>query len=97
MSVNQILGFDWDESNRYKSFVKHKITWLESEQAFFNQPLIIDPDIDHSRKEERFQALGKTNSGKLLFISFVLRKDLIRIISARPMSRFERKVYEESA
>lgn len=97
MNVSDILGFDWDQANSNKSFLKHKITQLESEQIFFNDPLYIDPDIDHSKHEERFQALGMTNAGKLLFISFTLRKGLIRIISARPMSRLERRIYEKNS
>lgn len=96
MGCSDILGFEWDQANRDKSVLKHNITRLESEQVFFNEPLLIDPDIYHSHAEERFSALGRTNGGKMLFISFTIRAGLIRIISARPMSRLERRVYEEN-
>ncbi len=96
MAHDDIVGFDWDSANRDKSFLKHSISWFESEQVFFNTPLI-DPDIDHSRDEMRFRVLGKTNNGTLLFLSFTVRKGRIRIISARPMSRLERNIYEEAA
>lgn len=97
MSTSDIRGFEWDHANSKKNWLKHKIMWSESEQVFFNEPLYVDPDIDHSHTEERFRALGKTNSGKLLFLSFTIRKGLIRVISARPMSRMERKIYEENS
>lgn len=96
MSARDILGFDWNDANREKSWVKHKVTWVESEQIFFNEPLFIDSDIDHSSREERFRVLGKTNNSRLLFVSFTIRENFIRIISARPMSRVERKIYEEN-
>ena len=51
-------------------------------------------DTVHSQHEERYYALGQTDSGRLLFIAFTMREDLIRVISARDMSRKERKVYE---
>ncbi|MDP2630500.1 MAG: BrnT family toxin [Candidatus Uhrbacteria bacterium] len=96
MKIRDIVGFDWDTANREKNWLKHKVAWAESEQAFFNEPLLIDPDINHSSQEKRFHALGRTNDGRLLFISFTIRANSIRIISARPMSRLERKTYEEN-
>jgi uncharacterized protein len=40
--------------------------------------------------------LGQTDARRLLFIVFTIRDDLIRVISARPMSRRERRVYEHA-
>ncbi len=96
MSIRDIVSFDWDKANQNKSMVKHGVTWFESEQIFFNEPLFIDPDIDHSFGEDRFHALGRTHNGRLLFLSFTIRKGFIRIISARPMNKRERKIYEEN-
>lgn len=59
----------------------------------FNQPLIAAPDVAHSQEEPRFFSLGQTDAGRLLFLVFTLRGTLIRVISARDMSRKERKVY----
>ena len=89
------LSFDWDEGNKAKNWTKHKVLWQECEDVFFNDPLFIFPDIKHSEKEERYQALGHTNNKRLLFISFTIRKEKIRIISAREMSQKERKIYNE--
>lgn len=95
MNIKDVIGFDWDLGNREKNWFKHKVAWFECEQIFFNEPLFIDPDIDHSLHELRFRALGKTHTNRLIFLSFTIRKGFIRIISARPMSRLERKIYEE--
>ena len=59
------------------------------EQIFFNSPLLIVEDVSHSVRELRLQALGRTDTGRLLHISFTLRGDgrLIRVISARTMQR----------
>jgi len=96
MTIRDIIGFDWDQANREKSWLRHAIKWSESEQVFFNEPIFVFPDVTHSASEDRFHALGKTNVGKLLFICFTFRGSSIRIISARPMSRLERKHYENT-
>lgn len=88
-------GFEWDQGNLLKNWEGHVVTGSECEQIFLNQPLIFAPDIKHSEKEDRYYALGKTDRGRLLFVVFMIRKDLVRIISARDMSRKERKVYEQ--
>lgn len=90
------LGFDWDIGNRFKNWDKHRVSWLECEELFFNEPLLLSFDEAHSGAEERFYALGQTNAGRGLFISFTVRKKLIRIISARGMSHKERQTYEKS-
>jgi len=86
-------GFQWDEGNTDKSWLRHKVSWTECEEVFFNHPLLVLMDERHSRTEKRYYALGKTNAARLLFVAFTLRGDLIRVISAREMSRRERKEY----
>ena len=67
----------------------------ECEQIFFNKPLIIAFDEKHFKQERRFYALGRTVINKLLFIVFTIRKNKIRIISARAMNKKERKIYDQ--
>jgi hypothetical protein len=90
-----VTGFDWDEGNARKSAEKHSVSQGEAEQIFFNEPLLLLPDREHSDKEQRFHALGKTQDGRLLHVSFTLRDGgkLIRVISARDMHRKERMFY----
>lgn len=94
MDFTQYTGFDWDKGNAEKNWLKHSVTQFECEQIFFNRPLIIAPDEAHSQKELRFYALGQTNVGRPLFLVFTVRKNLIRVISARDMSRSEKEVYK---
>jgi len=86
-------GFEWDEGNTDKSWIRHKVRWTECEEVFFNSPLLVLADERHSGAEPRYYALGKTNSGRHLFVAFTVRRDLIRVISARDMSRRERQEF----
>lgn len=90
-----IKGFEWDTGNRNKNELKHGVTHIECEEVFFNIPLILAKDARHSVKEQRYMALGATKEKRLLFIAFTVRKKMIRVISARPMSRKERLLYEK--
>jgi hypothetical protein len=87
-------GFDWDEGNLLKNWEKHGVSASECEQVFFNQPLLVAVDAAHSGKEVRYYELGRTDANRLLFLVLTVRKDLVRVISAREMSRRERRVYE---
>jgi len=89
-----ITGFEWDEGNSAKNEAKHGVTNRESEEIFFNKPLVIARS-SKGGKEIRYVALGKTHGSRLLTVVFSVRARRIRVISARPMSRNERKVYEE--
>ena len=89
-------GFEWDEGNAQKNWIRHRVTRLECEQVFFNQPLIVARAEGRSPDELRFYALGQTDAGRELFLVFTLRGDLVRVISARDMSRKERRVYRDA-
>ncbi len=94
----KVQGFDWDEGNSRKSADKHEVGQSESEQVFFNKPLIVLNDDKHSELETRYHALGKTDDDRLLHVAFTLRSGitLIRVISARDMHRKERQIYEQT-
>jgi uncharacterized DUF497 family protein len=85
--ITRAAGFHWDQGNLEKNWLAHKVSPAECEQIFFNRPLVVAADFVHSEAEERFFTLGQTDRGRLLFIAFTLRNDLIRVISARDMSR----------
>lgn len=94
----RVTGFDWDEGNARKNADKHGVTQAAAEQAFFNEPLLLMADVKHSLQEPRYHALGRTDEGRLLHITFALRAAgaLIRVISARDMHRNERIFYEQA-
>jgi hypothetical protein len=91
-----VAGFQWDEGNSEKNWRRHKVTQAEAEQVFFNRPLVVAPDPQHSSEEIRYFALGRSNEGRHLTIVFTRRDDLLRVVSARPMSSRERRVHAEA-
>jgi uncharacterized protein len=93
--LDNVVGFQWDAGNTGKNR-KHGVTDAETERVFFCEHLLVARDERHSGSETRFHALGETQSGAALHVTFTLRADsaLIRVISARPMSRKERTIYE---
>jgi uncharacterized DUF497 family protein len=98
IELAKITGFNWDAGNARKSEDKHGVSMAEAEQVFFNAPLLMLEDAAHSAQEVRIHALGKTDEGRALHITFTLRSTgtLIRVISARDMHRKERAIYDQA-
>jgi uncharacterized DUF497 family protein len=95
IDLTQGEGFQWDAGNARKSVARHGVSQSEAEQIFFNEPLLLLDDASHSQIEPRFHALGLTDDGRRLHVTFTVRDEerLIRVISARDMSRTERTRY----
>ncbi|MEI9888526.1 MAG: BrnT family toxin [Rhizomicrobium sp.] len=95
--MDNVERFEWDVANTFKSFVKHGVSQGEIEQVFVNSPLLLLEDARHSELERRLHAYGKSAAGRLLQVAFTLRDSgkVIRVISARPMSRKERLRYAQ--
>ncbi len=91
--LSRCEDFQWDEGNQEKNWVRHGVTRAECEQVFFNLPLVVSGDATHSQGESRYHALGITDARRALFIVFTIRSALVRVISARDISRREREVY----
>lgn len=88
-------GFQWDKGNSEKNWIRHRVTKNECEQVFLNKPIIVGDDRGHSQIESRWYLLGQTDTHRLLFVVFTIRKNLIRVISARNMNKKERRIYYE--
>lgn len=95
LDLKALQGFEWDSGNSEKSKVKQDVTVSECEEVFFNLPLFLTDDVKHSQQEKRYYVLGQTSKWRQLFVAFTVRGDKIRVISARKMSRKERKIYEQ--
>ena len=92
---NTLDGFEWDEGN-LEHIKKHNVEAPECEEMFFNLPLLINEDPEHSSKTEmRFEVLGQTNERRKLFLVFTIRNKKIRIISTRDQNQKERREYEK--
>ena len=95
IDFSSLTGFQWDHGNSEKNWILHQVTNGESEEVFFNEPLLVRADKQHSSASEaRHYVLGQTNVGRHLFLVFTIRKNRIRIISARDMNQNEKRIYE---
>ena len=94
-TIENCEGFDWDEGNSNKNWHRHEVTDGECEDVFFNLPLMVASDKKHSANESRLFALGRTDAERWLFIAFTIRDKLIRVISARDMTKREERIYAE--
>ena len=94
--LDEPIEFEWDKGNTEKN-QKHDVTNQEAEEAFFDSNKKAFKDPLHSRGEQRIRLIGKTKMRRLLFIVFTLRKNKIRIISARDINRKEVYLYEKKA
>lgn len=90
----QPILFQWDKGNINKNWLNHRVSNEECEETFFDPNKKILRDILHSGREPRYIILGKTRTNRLLFLVFTMRNKKIRVISARDLSKKERKLYE---
>ena len=92
----RVTGFEWDDGNGPKVVNRHDVDPGECEQAFFVEPFAVKFDATHALHEPRWRALGRTLSGRQLYLVFTFRGTdgtLIRVIQARDMNRKERQEY----
>lgn len=89
------MDFEWDEIKAKINEKKYGISFLEATEVFgdINSSCISDPD--HSYGEDRYLLFGLSSKGNFLVVSFTERSDTVRLISARHMTRQERKAYEQ--
>jgi len=88
------FSFEWDKGNSNKNLIKHKVNNEECEEVFFDRKRRVLKDILHSGKEGRYIILGATKGQRVLFVVFTIRRKSVRVISARDLSKKERKLYE---
>jgi uncharacterized DUF497 family protein len=89
------MKFDWDLQKADGNLKKHGVSFQEAASGFGDPLSITYYDPDHSAKEHRFITAGTSRSGKFLMVAHTDRGDNVRIISARKMTRQERRHYEE--
>jgi uncharacterized DUF497 family protein len=89
------MDFEWDPRKAEINLRKHGVSFFEAATIFGDDLAVTVPDPDHSDAEDRFITIGWSNRRRLLIVSHADRDDRIRIISARELTRAERKTYEE--
>jgi uncharacterized DUF497 family protein len=93
----RVSGFDWNEGNRGKCQT-HGVSIAEVEDLFTHSPRIA-PDPRHSADEDRLIAVGRTSTGRPVFVAFTIptknKRRLIRPVTARYMHAKEIAAYEK--
>ena len=89
------MRFEWDPAKAAENLAKHGVSFEEASTVFRDVLSKTGEDPDHSVGEKRFVTFGVSTRGRLLVIAHTERGDNIRLISARPASPGERKLYEE--
>lgn len=85
--------FEWHDDKAAKNRAKHGVEFGEAATAFHDPAALVVEDGRHSFDEKRFRLIGETASARLLVVSFTVRGPRVRLISARPASRRERRGY----
>jgi uncharacterized protein len=91
------LRFSWDERKAAANERRHRVGFEEAITVFVDPLARVFDDPDHSQSERRFLLVGRSLPGRLLLVAHVERGDTIRIISARRVTRRERRDYEADA
>lgn len=85
--------FEWDSQKAATNIRKHSITLELACEAFFD-PFVCFLDDEVVDGEPRETIIGLAANWQLLYVVYVMRDDVIRIISARLVTNAERETYE---
>jgi uncharacterized DUF497 family protein len=95
------IGFEWDPKKAKANWGTHKVSFEQARDVFKDVMALDEPDERENYGEERYNRIGLVQ-GRLVFVTYTERIDqdsgeeIIRIISARPAERRERKRYHEA-
>ena len=90
-----MIAFEWDTDKARTNVRKHSVTFEEARSCFYDPHQIAFYDPDHSDDEERELLIAHSNQGRILIVSYTIRNDVIRIISARKSTKSEETRYAQ--
>ena len=90
------LQFEWDPKKAKANLKKHEISFEDAMTVFADPLARIFDDAEHSGEERREIIIGTTPRRDMILVSFTAIEDRVRILSARKVTRRERKDYEEN-
>ena len=88
------MKFEWDPNKATSNLAKHDVSFHEASTVFGDPLSLTFPDPDRLHDEDRYITIGESAQRQLFIISHTDRGQCIRIISARLVTRQERKIYE---
>ncbi len=89
----QDIEFEWDANKARSNVKKHGVTFEEAAEVFFD-PFYQVGDATVNDEQRDF-IIGYSLTPRLLLVVHAQHGRRTRIISARPATRHERKLYEE--
>ncbi len=89
------MEFEWDATKNLTNRRKHKVSFAEAVETFFDPKGFQMVDKKHSRRESRFYWIGKSNRGRILTTRFTRRGSVVRIIGCAEWRQF-RRLYNET-
>jgi uncharacterized protein len=90
-----MVKFEWDPAKATANFRQHRVSFVEAGSVFYDPLGITTFDPEHSHEEDRYITVGASSAGRILMVAHTDRKERIRIITARELTRRERKDYED--
>lgn len=91
----QNIDFEWDETKAKSNFEKHGVRFEEATEVFLDPFYQYGDASADTEEEDREFIIGYSLSPRLLLAVYTERGERTRIISARPATREEKKLYEE--
>jgi len=90
------MRFEWDETKNQTNIRKHGIGF-DTAKRIFEGVVATARDRRRDYGEDRHVSIGRVETGVLIVVAHAERGGRIRLISARPASRKERRIYDERA
>lgn len=89
------MRFEWDAAKAIGNLGKHGVNFDEASTVFADDLSVTGRDLDHSMHEARLLTIGLSSRGRVLVVAHTDRGGILRIVSARPATRKEKRIYEE--
>ena len=89
------MDFEWDPEKAAINLDKHGVAFTEAATVLEDDLSTTFPDPDHSDGEYRFVTIGRSGAGRTLVVTHTERGGTLRLITARPATRREKRFYEE--
>ena len=85
--------FEWDEEKSNTNLEKHRISFESAKNVFLDRKRLNVPDNRKDYGEQRWNTIGNIN-GIIVHVSYTVRENRFRLISARKASKREREYYD---
>lgn len=90
-----MIEFEWDPEKAKANLLNHRLGFAEAATVFRDPLAVTVFDPDHSDSEDRFLTIGLSDRDRAVIVAHTDRGERIRIVSARELTRSERKDYEK--